>query len=188
MLNFFINHDLNNIVFKTLYVIFEAILYCYLKYMIDVKYYYFWNINFIRGVFDLIVYGFIFSLLYIIKTVNNNDILLKSLELYKEGKAWYIFFRILFGIIIEGFFNSIFEYQTINIFNPNYVFVCYEISKIPEILMNANNINDWLSIIPFTLQIIILLFYLEIFELNFCNLNKNTKKIYNQEKEQKAQL
>ena len=43
-------------------------------------------------------------------------------------------------------------------------------------MLNAANIIDWLSIIPFTFQIITLLFYLEIFEFNFCGLNKNTKR------------
>ena len=68
------------------------------------------------------------------------------------------------------------ELQTLSLFTPNHIYVCYEISKISEILLNAANIIDWLSIIPFTFQIITLLFYLEIFEFNFCGLNKNTKR------------
>ena len=36
--------------------------------------------------------------------------------------------------------------------------------------------NRWYSIILFVLQFISLLFFLEILEFNFCNLNLNTKK------------
>ena len=36
--------------------------------------------------------------------------------------------------------------------------------------------SDLFSIIPYVFQIIALLFYVEIFEFNFCDLNKNTKK------------
>ena len=189
MLDNFKKHDLSTIIFKILFAILEAIGYIYLKYMLDIKYHYFWNVSFICGVFDLIAYGLIFIILYIIKKVNNDDVLLESLELYKEGKGGYIVIRFLFGIIIGGFFTTILECQTLNIFNPNYIFVCYEISKLPQILLMADTINDWLSIIPFSLQIIILLFYLEIFEFNFCNLNKNTKRcIQSREREETSNL
>ena len=72
--------------------------------------------------------------------------------------------------------NSILEFQTLNLFDPNYLFVCYEISKIANILSYAENLLNYLSIIPYVFQIIALLFYVEIFEYNFCDLNKNTKK------------
>ena len=71
--------------------------------------------------------------------------------------------------------------------SPIYIFICYEMGKIPA------NIIDFVSndyqirgefkvliliaiLILSLLQIITLLFYLEIFECNFCSLNKNTKK------------
>ena len=38
------------------------------------------------------------------------------------------------------------------------------------------NFSQLFILIPFTFQIIALLFYIEIFEFNFCGLNKNTKK------------
>ena len=128
------------------------------------------------GVFELICFSITFAILLIITNTSNNTDVLPSLDKYKEDNIGYIIFRILFGIIIEGFFCVVLEFETINIFNPNYVFVCYEISRISTILMKADDLNDWLSIIPFVFQIIILLFYLEIFEFNFCNLNQNTKR------------
>ncbi len=68
------------------------------------------------------------------------------------------------------------SFQTINLFDPNYLFVCYRISKIPTIFFNINNSSYLFSIIPLIVQIFALLFYIEFFEYNFCNLNQNTKK------------
>ena len=54
--------------------------------------------------------------------------------------------------------------------------ISYEISKLSNVLIKSTSLNKWFSIIPFILQFMSLMFFLEIFEYNFCNLNKNTKK------------
>ena len=54
--------------------------------------------------------------------------------------------------------------------------ISYELGKIAKILDGSKSDKKWYSIILFILQFIILLFFLEIFEFNFCNLNKNTKR------------
>ena len=61
--------------------------------------------------------------------------------------------------------------------SPNYVIIAIEIGKIPVIIKEAKDIINkiLISFISF-FQIICLLFYLEIFEYNFCSLNKNTKR------------
>ena len=101
-----------------------------------------------------------------------------SLEEYNKSKIGRIIIRFLIGIFLGGFALSFLEVQTINLFNPNYILVCYEISKISNILYHIEDLSVLLSIIPYIFQIIALLFYLEIFEFNFCDLNKNTKKIF----------
>ena len=53
---------------------------------------------------------------------------------------------------------------------PNYVIIAYELGKIPTA------INKWFISLISIFQVLCLLFYLEIFECNFCSLNKNTKK------------
>ena len=40
----------------------------------------------------------------------------------------------------------------------------------------AKNPNKWYTVIPFVLQILVLLFYFEILEFNLWNLNRNTIK------------
>ena len=69
----------------------------------------------------------------------------------------------------------------LNILTPNHLVIPFEIGKIiSTIVSNIENGNtnfvDFLFLIPFIFQILSLLFYLEILECNFCNLNKNTKK------------
>jgi hypothetical protein len=176
MLDNYKGHDISSLSANFLYLLFEAVGYCYFYYLLEIKYRHFWNVFLFLGIIDLIIYSFLFSTLLLIRSVNNNNNFLSKLELYKEGKIGYLIFRFLIGIFIGGFFGMILEIKTLSLFSINHIFVCTEISKISEILLNANNLNDWLSIIPFTLQIIILLFYLEIFEYNFCDLNKNTKR------------
>ena len=48
--------------------------------------------------------------------------------------------------------------------------------KIPSTLLATESNNRWLILIISIFQIICLLFYLEIFEFNFCSLNENTKR------------
>ena len=176
MLDNYKGHDISSLSINFFFILFESIGYCYFNYMMEIKYHHFWNMTLILGIIDFLAYTIIFFILLIIKSVNDNNNLMSNLQLYKKGKIGYIIIRFLFGIFIGGFIGSILELQTLSLFTPNHIYVCYEISKISEILLNAANIIDWLNIIPFTFQIITLLFYLEIFEFNFCGLNKNTKR------------
>ena len=159
-----------------IYSIVEAFYYCYMKYMIYEKYHSIYNMIFLCGVVEFFSNLIIFGIMFIIRFKYNNNDILSSLDKYDKSKIGHIAFTIFVGLIIDGLFNSILEFQTINLFNPNFIFVCYEISKISSILYYIEKLSDLLFIIPFTFQIIILLFYIEIFEFNFCNLNKNTKK------------
>ena len=51
-----------------------------------------------------------------------------------------------------------------------------EINVYSDIIFYQDNQNKYYTLIPFVLQILALLFYFEILEFNFCNLNKNTAK------------
>ena len=134
MLDNYKGHDISSLSINFFYILFESIGYCFLNYMMEIKYHHFWNITLILGIIDFLSYTFIFFILIIIKSVNDNNNLMSNLILYKEGKTGYIIIRFLFGIFIGGFFGTILELQTLNLFTPNHIFVCYEISKISEIL------------------------------------------------------
>ena len=96
--------------------------------------------------------------------------------------------RFLKGLIVIGFFIDILEIIILDKLTPNYIIIGYEIGKIQSNIINFVKTEDYQGyknlkvlvlislIILSILQAITLLFYLEIFEFNFCSLNKNTKK------------
>ena len=59
---------------------------------------------------------------------------------------------------------------------PNHMLISYEISKLSYVLIKSNSEYKWYSVILFVFQFISLLFFLEILEYNFCDLNFNTIK------------
>ena len=71
---------------------------------------------------------------------------------------------------------ELFYLLTLESLSPNHTTISYAISKMANILANSQSNKKWHSLILFAILFIILLFFLEIFEFNFCNLNKNTKR------------
>ena len=71
---------------------------------------------------------------------------------------------------------ELFYLLTLESLSPNHMMISYAISKMANILANSQSNKKWYSLILFAILFIILLFFLEIFEFNFCNLNKNTKR------------
>ena len=168
--------NIDSILTQIIYIIIESTYYCYIKYMLEIKYHYYWNIIFIRGIYNLFISLIIFGILLTIKILTNNHNILVNLDYYYNN-VYIIIIHFIIEIIIGGFIFSLLEMKSLSEFSPNHIFACLEISKIPnEFIGNNNNLLSWLSIIPIILQIISLLFYLEIFEYNFCNLNKDTKR------------
>jgi hypothetical protein len=169
-------YEIESLLSQTLYAIIESAWYCYIKYMMDTKYYYYWEILFISGVTNLITYSLSFIILYSIKKTTNNPDIFINLDYFSKENIGNIIIRCFVKFIFYGVAYNILEMATLNKFSLNYIFACYELSKMPGIFIENETLLDWLSIIPALLQLIILLFYLEIFEYNFCNLNKNTKR------------
>ena len=167
---------IHSAIFIVIYSICEVCNLSYDKYMMDIKFHNLYNMIFIRGILDFFLTLIIFGVLLFIRVENNNLDILSGLETYNKTKIGRISLRILIGIVLVGICTPILELQTINKFNSNYIFVCYQINKLINILYHIENLINFLSIIPYIFEIIASLFYLEIFEFNFCNLNKNTKK------------
>ena len=61
-------------------------------------------------------------------------------------------------------------------FTPNHMLIAYEFIKIYYVLTKSKSNNRWYSIISFIFQFLVLMFFLEIFEFNFCKLNENSKR------------
>ena len=170
-------HRFAIIITKIIYLIVEVIYYCYIKYMMEKKYHHFWNIIFSLGIQSLMSYVSIFFILLHIRNNYGTEGVLTNINSYYNKDAAYFVVRSLLGIIFGGFFQYLLEFETINIFTPNHAFVCYELSKLSQIILKAQSqTNYYFCLFPFCFQVIFLLFYLEILEFNFCGLNRNTKK------------
>ena len=154
-------------------IIAEDIFYCYMKYMLDNKYHKYWDLIFFQGVFN-----FIYNTIAVIIRIRiDDDASFISNYFSKEeiGAVSAIFF---FNLICTGIIQQVLNVIIINIFSPSHMLIAYVINKIKKILFNNTNSDNsrFYCLIPFVFQILSLLFYLEIFEYNFCDLNKNTKR------------
>ena len=149
-------------------LIVEVLNFCYQKYMIDILFHYFYNVVFALGL-DLFVCNTIGILFYF----SSEELKASLLDSFDD---W--------GLLIPRFIiNMIFQFSyfllrilTLVYFTPTHLLICLSLSKFIAVLINHDNSIKYLSIIPFLLQFFSLMIYLEIIELNFCGLNKNTKR------------
>ena len=158
------------IVLEVLTILLQMLNYCYQKYMMEVLYHNYWTINFALGLFFSIVVFMI-----IIFNLIRGD---KSfIDECKEKGIGYILLYLIFQAIVS-FFLFLFRILILNYLTPNHLLIAYDLYKI-FIILNGDNEKKWYSIILFIFQFISLAFFLEIFEFNFCGLNKNTKRNIN---------
>ena len=166
----------------------EIIIYSYFKYLIEFKYYFYLDILYIYGIFCFFLNSIALGINVLVNKLDGtNHIFFEFYNYYNTYGIGIVVYRFIRGLIIIGFIIDILEFIILDKMSPIYIFICYEMGKIPA------NIIDFVSndyqirgefkvliliaiLILSLLQIITLLFYLEIFECNFCSLNKNTKK------------
>ena len=189
LLNNFFDMNKYTIISSIILILADSFLYSYLKYLIEFKYYFYLDILYIYGIFMFFWNSVALGFTVIIQKINGtNHIFFEFYDYFNTNGAWIVLFRFLFGLIITGLILDLLEYMILNKLTPNYIIICYEIGKIPSNIKNFVN-SDYYKfhiknkflvlmgiIILSVLQVITLLFYLEIFEFNFCSLNKNTKK------------
>ena len=149
-------------------LIVEVLNFCYQKYMIDILFHYFYNVVFALGL-DLFICNTIGILFYF----SSEELKANLLDSFDD---W--------GLLIPRFIiNMIFQFSyfllrilTLVYFTPTHLLICLSLSKFIAVLINHDDSIKYLSIIPFLFQFFSLMIYLEIIELNFCGLNKNTKR------------
>ena len=139
-------------------------------------YYHYWTIAFSLGLFLLLLN--ILSLIGAYTLGDENDMTnfyYYYFQFLKNAEFKYVFPRCLAWMIIYGLMQ-LFQLLALENLTPNHMMISYEIGKLVNNLAMSKSKMKWHSIILFVFQFIILLFFLEIFEFNFCNLNENTKK------------
>ena len=165
------------IIIQLVNIILDVIYYYYQKYMMEKLFYPYWNICFTIGI-GLFLFSTAYLIYVLVLKENANPLII-------NGQSFYSYFtmddiglkigKIILSYIIS-FVSSILYILNIYYFNPNYVLISFQFSKIADVLINENGNNKYYCIIFFVIQLFFLMIYLEIIELNFCDLNKNKKK------------
>ena len=157
----------------------DVIYYYYIKYMMEVLYYPYWKISFCIGISLFITSTALLVYVLADKDKSNSEIgMISDFYLYfKEVHPGLIIGKQII-IIIMNFITFSLSMLNIYYFSPNFILISYHLSKFAKILIDLikNEPEKLYCIIFFAIQFFSLMIYLEIFELNFCNLNENTRK------------
>ena len=152
----------------------DVVNYYYQKYMLEKLYYPYWRISFSQGIV-LFVFATALLIFVLIDKDNSDIVIISGFYLYfKEVHPGLIVARQLLYMILY-FINASLAILNIYYFNPNFILISFHMPKFLQILIDKEP-NQYYCLIFFFLQFFSLLIYLEIIELNFCNLNKNTKR------------
>ena len=156
----------------------DALYFCYQKYLMETLYYPYWNIAFIPGIF---IFALATSLL-IIALIDKNrkdsslDFVRSFYSFYgdEDLNGWIIFGKIFLFLVIHIILCPL-TIMTIFYYSPNFILIIFQISTIVYSLIK--NAKESAYCIPlYAVQFLALMIHLEIIELNFCGLNKYTKR------------
>jgi len=161
----------------------EGVYFCFIKYMIDKHYHHYWNIMFSVGLMVLII-NTILLITYLINGNKKGQMIFIDLfwEYLRLVPTTTIALKFIINIILQ-FISSILEILTIFYLTPEYILISQNLSKI-GLIINMLIVREkyitkkyqYCFLIFYVFQVFSLMIYLEIVELNFCNLNKNTRK------------
>ena len=163
------------IIFNIVAIILEIVQYCYMKYMMNTLYYHYWTVSFSQGLFILFSSTLNIIGAYIFGDKNDKSNFYYSyFQFIEKAEFKYSFPSFISWVVLYGLLR-LFQLLSLENLTLSHMMIGYELSKIANILDLSKSDKKWYSIILFIFQFIILLFFLEIFEFNFCNLNKNTR-------------
>ena len=167
--------------FLAIYIVFlilDSIFITFEKFMMDKKYYSPYTIVCSIGILFLVTSTF-FTILILCKGNMLYDGTKYKLQSFKDYFAQNDIKEVighLFYLTGFRFVQNILKILTIYYFTQNHVYLSYIIIKLVDYLITKQSWKKYLCIILFVFQLFGFLVYLEILELNFLNLNKNTKR------------
>ena len=156
-------------------IIIDSLYFCYIKYLMEKIFIHYWNVGLTLG---LTLTTFATLLLFAAltdkdKSTSDSPLIYTFYKSFQEGNIGLIILK-LFSIIAINFFLTCFTILTSFYFEPCFVLISYEISKFYQVLKDRP--EKAYVLVFFILQFFCLMIVLEIIELNFCGLNKNTKR------------
>ena len=157
-------------------IITDVFYYYYQKYMMERLFYPYWRIGFALGITYLC-----FNIALLIYVLTSNDKINSKDSLVKQ--FYYSLNDLDIGLLIGRLIiififiatNTALNILIIYYYNPNYILISFQVSKIIQVLIDEDK-EKFYCLFFFILQFLCLMIYLEILELNFCGLNKNTKR------------
>ena len=168
------------IYFYIIYVVNEVLIFCYIKYLMDKLYYNYKEVVIYWGITGLIAIILTYVALYIYQyklNINNNIIneLREYFDFDKLKIVNFIFLQLLYVLLNGGIFYSL-TILMVDYFKPNYTVITDQIYVFVRCIAYEDRKNKYYTFITFVFQILALLIYFEIIELNFFKLNENTTK------------
>ena len=154
----------------------DSLLLCYEKYLMDKKYHSYWNVLFFIGLDYFIIYSIHF-IINIIIDPNNNSIF----NTIRKSEKKNIIINFFLDAILEDYLKVLLTLLVLEYFSVNHELISESLCRIVNFTISIISIyKKYTTVLSFLILafflIISLLFYLEILEFNFCNLNKNTKR------------
>ena len=183
------NYSIMNFKYIYIYIVYiinEVLLFCYLKYMMDKLYYHYSEVILYWGITGFIVKIFIFSGMIIYEYENDLEGIIDGFKSYfAETKVAVIIFLQFFYYILDGAVYHSLVILMLYYLRPNHMIITDEIHVYIGLIFYKEKPNKLYTVIPFVFQILALIFYFEILEFNFWNLNINTiKNIQMREREE----
>ena len=161
-----------------IYLLFDSIYITYIKYMMDKLYYSPFIIYFAIGLLFLATPTICAILIFIkgnMVKVGAHYKLQKFSDYFEENDYRIVIVHFVYLTSFRYVIN-ILKVLTIYYFTQNHIYTTYVFIKLVDYLIRKKTWKRFLTIILFVFQFLGLLIYLEIIELNFLKLNKNTKK------------
>ena len=160
-----------------LIILIDSLNFYYQKYMMERLYYPYWNIGLSTGI-TIFSFCFLIFLLTIFDPdkANSENAFVSSFFLYFENVHPGLIILKMVIYLILGFCLNTFTILSSYYFNPNYTLIALHLGKYSQVLIEEPFENNYYCIILFLCQFFCLMIYLEIIELNFCGLNKNTRR------------
>jgi len=154
----------------------QSLLLCYEKYLMDKKYHSYWNVLFFIGLDYFIIYSINFIIIIIIDP--NNNLIFYTI---RNSEKKNIIINFFMDAILDDYLKVLLTLLVLEYFSVNHELISEGLCQIVRFTISIISYYKkyttyLLFLIPAFFQIISLLFYLEILEFNFCNLNKNTKR------------
>ena len=160
-----------------MYVFADSLLFSYYKYLIEFKYYYFLDVLLAEGIIHFCITLVSSCIILLIQNLNDSQTILDELlDYYEKFGIGNILLRFFISLIFKGFFIGLLGFLILKELSPNFVTIAYGLARIPSSIIELKGSNRWIILIISIIQVIFILFYLEIIEYNFCNLNENTKR------------